>query len=65
MERMMNEELKSERLQIVVEPSVLRRIDDFRFGSRIGSRSEATRVLIEKGLCAENEKADAASTASA
>ncbi|KRA42119.1 hypothetical protein [Devosia sp. Root635] len=54
----MRDEMKTERLQVVVEPSVLRRIDDFRFGSRIGSRSEATRILIEKGL--QNEKAEAA-----
>ena len=55
----MRDEMKTERLQVVVEPSVMKRIDDFRFGSRIGSRSEATRILIEKGL--QNEKAEAAS----
>lgn len=56
----MSEELKSERLQIVVEPSVLDRIDDYRFGSRIGSRSEATRRLLLSGLEVENQKAEAA-----
>lgn len=53
MEQMEQTELKSERLQIVVEPSVIDRIDDFRFGHRIGSRSEATRRLLIKGLEAE------------
>lgn len=52
----LNEELKTERLQIVVEPSILDRIDDFRFSSRIGSRSEATRRLLIKGLEAETIK---------
>ncbi|MGV8830441.1 MAG: hypothetical protein ACOH2N_00575 [Devosia sp.] len=53
-------ELKSERLQIVVEPSVLDRIDDFRFGHRIGSRSEATRQLLIRGLEAEIKGGQAA-----
>lgn len=56
----MNEELKTERLQIVVEPSVLGRIDDFRFNSRIGSRSEATRRLLIKALDAEAKQGKAA-----
>lgn len=46
----MDTELKTERLQIVIEPSVMKRIDDFRFGNRINSRSEAVRVLMLKAL---------------
>ena len=56
----METELKTERLQIVVEPSVLDRIDDFRFGHRIGSRSEATRRLLIKALEAEAKQGEAA-----
>lgn len=56
----MDPELKTERLQIVVEPSILDRIDDFRFGRRIASRSEATRRLLIKGLEAEAKQVEAA-----
>jgi len=34
----------------VMEEDLLKRIDDFRFGNRINSRSEAIRRLIEEGL---------------
>ncbi len=61
----MDIELKTERLQIVIEPSVVERINDYRFENRIDSRSEAARRLLLSGLKAENEKADAAATASA
>lgn len=56
----MEAELKTDRLQIVVEPSVLDRIDDFRFSRRIGSRSEATRRLLIKGLEAEAKEGERA-----
>lgn len=46
----MGDELKTERLQIVVEPAIAMRIDDFRFGRRINSRSEALRQLLLKAL---------------
>lgn len=39
---------------IVMEDDLLTRIDDFRFGNRINSRSEAIRRLIEEGLKASN-----------
>jgi metal-responsive CopG/Arc/MetJ family transcriptional regulator len=35
---------------LVMEDDLLTRIDDFRFGNRINSRSEAIRRLIEEGL---------------
>lgn len=56
-------ELKTERVPVMLEPSILRKIDDLRFANRIGSRSEAMRQLIHKGLNASNvetKKADAA-----
>lgn len=46
----MKKEAKEERVPLVMEPSLLQRIDTFRFGHRIGSRSEAIRQLIKTGL---------------
>lgn len=47
-------ELKSERLQIVISPSEIRAVDDWRFENRVNnrvpSRSEAIRRLIQLGL---------------
>ena len=37
-------------LTFVVDEELLRRINDFRFDNRIEARSEAIRMLIEKGL---------------
>ena len=46
------------------EPSLLKKIDDFRFEQRIGARAAAVRALVEKGLEAiENEKAGSPTTA--
>ena len=53
----MTEELKTERIQIVISPSELRAIDDWAFANRIRSRSEAIRRLVKLGLEApESEK---------
>ena len=50
-------EMKSERLPVTLEPSLLAKVDDYRFTNRIQSRAATVRVLIEKGLAfAENEK---------
>jgi metal-responsive CopG/Arc/MetJ family transcriptional regulator len=38
------------KILITLDNDLLNRIDDFRFGNRINSRSEAIRFLIEKGL---------------
>ena len=38
------------KILITLEDSLLTRIDDFRFGNRINSRSEAIRRLIEEAL---------------
>jgi len=37
-------------ISFVADPELLKRIDDFRFASRIASRSEAIRRLIEEAL---------------
>jgi hypothetical protein len=57
-------EFKTERLLLMIEPGLIRRIDDYRYSNRISSRAAAVRGLIEKSL-PEIEKADAAATASA
>ena len=41
---------KDKRLPIMVSVNELEAIDKYRFSSCIGSRSEAVRILIEKGL---------------
>ena len=38
------------RILLTVEKELLERIDDFRFENRIETRSEAIRLLVEKGL---------------
>jgi len=40
----------NQRLHLMLAPSDLQSIDDFRFTERVGSRSEAIRRLIELGL---------------
>lgn len=52
--RMSDPEKLSERLQIVISPSEVKAIDDWRFANRKGSRSEAIRDLIRLGLVAAN-----------
>lgn len=37
-------------LTFAVEPELLERINDFRFENRIETKSEAIRILIERGL---------------
>jgi metal-responsive CopG/Arc/MetJ family transcriptional regulator len=34
----------------VADEKLIERLDDFRFGNRVNSRSEAIRILLEKGL---------------
>jgi len=38
------------KILITLDNDLLTKIDNFRFGNRINSRSEAIRILIEKGL---------------
>lgn len=37
-------------ITLLVDEDLLERINDYRFGNRIESKSEALRLLIEKGL---------------
>ena len=41
---------KKDILNFAVDEELLKRIDDYRFENRIGSRSEAIRRLIEESL---------------
>ncbi len=51
----MSEELKSERVTTMMTPSELKAVDDWSFQSRIRSRGEAIRRLIQIGLRAAAE----------
>jgi metal-responsive CopG/Arc/MetJ family transcriptional regulator len=42
------------KILITFDDDLLTRIDDFRFGNRINSRSEAIRRLIDEGLKASD-----------
>ncbi|MHA1938194.1 MAG: CopG family ribbon-helix-helix protein [Candidatus Thorarchaeota archaeon] len=44
------------RLLITVDKDLIDRIDDFRFENRIGSRSEAIRLLIKDALSRYKKK---------
>lgn len=46
----MSEELKTQRIQLVMTPSEVKAVDDWSFEVRIRGRSEAIRRLIELGL---------------
>ena len=46
----MADEIKTERVTILMSPSELKTIDDWSFEQRIRSRGEAIRRLIELGL---------------
>jgi metal-responsive CopG/Arc/MetJ family transcriptional regulator len=39
-----------ERLTITITPTLLARLDDFRFENRVGNRSEAARQLLDRAL---------------
>jgi len=45
------------RILLTVDAELLERIDDFRFGNRIGTRSEAIRRLIDEAL-SKHERRD-------
>jgi hypothetical protein len=46
----MVDELKSERVPVLMSPSELKTLDDWAFANRIRSRGEAIRQLIVAGL---------------
>lgn len=53
---------KTERFQLLLEPSLVNEIDNWGWSMRVRTRAEAIRSLVRIGLGAtpaENEKADA------
>jgi metal-responsive CopG/Arc/MetJ family transcriptional regulator len=48
--------IKSERLIVLVTPEEMERLDNWRFESKLSSRGEAVRRLIELGLEAARER---------
>jgi hypothetical protein len=56
----MADEAKTERVQLMMTPSEVRRIDDWSFANRVRGRSEAIRQLIELGLNAPTAASPAA-----
>ena len=42
--------LKEIRVQLMIDEELLKKVEDFRYSNRIPSKSEAIRMLIEKGL---------------
>lgn len=51
----MPDEIKTERITILLSPSELKEVDDWSFDRRIRSRSEAIRQLLELGLAAARD----------
>ena len=49
----MTDELRGERLQLMLTPDELTALDDFRFKHRMPSRAAAVRELLRRGLAAE------------
>jgi hypothetical protein len=45
-----NDLQRGERLQIMLDESELKRLDDFRFANRMPSRAAAVRELLRRGL---------------
>lgn len=60
MDKMQSEELKTERLLLMIEPSLIERIDDYRYANRIPSRAAAVRELMLKTLPATTNAGEAA-----
>ena len=46
-------DLRAERLQVMLSPEELALIDDFRFKHRMPTRAAAVRELLKRGLAAE------------
>ena len=46
----MQKEAKEARIPLMMEPSLVERIDTYRFANRIGSRAEAVRKLVREAL---------------
>jgi hypothetical protein len=50
---MNDDQMRVERLQIMLSPDELNVLDDFRFKQRMPSRAAAVRELLKRGLSAE------------
>jgi hypothetical protein len=53
MEGAMNDDLRGERLQLMLTGDELKALDNFRFDRRMPSRAAAVRELLKRGLSAE------------
>lgn len=53
----MNMSSKKPKILLIVNDELLERIDDYRYGNRIPTRSEAIRKLIEESLLRFEKKA--------
>ena len=49
----MTDDMRGERLQVMLSPEELTALDDFRFKKRMPSRAAAVRELLKRGLAAE------------
>ena len=49
----MNDDLRGERLQLMLTGDELKALDNFRFDRRMPSRAAAVRELLKRGLSAE------------
>ncbi|MFS8121816.1 hypothetical protein QD336_05275 [Rhizobium sp. BR 250] len=52
-------EKKSERVPVMLEPGLLKQIDEYSFENRIRTRAATIRKLILEGMNVSTEKADA------
>ena len=52
------QDLRAERLQIMLTPEELSLVDDFRFKHRMPTRAAAVRELLKLGLAGNHIKAD-------
>lgn len=48
---------KKQLLTVLLESGIYDRMEDFRFANRISTRSEAVRILIERGLAVKQKQA--------
>jgi hypothetical protein len=53
-----NDLQRGERLQVMLEDSELKALDDFRFANRMPSRAAAVRELLRRGLSATGASLD-------
>ena len=60
----MTDDIRGERLQLMLSPEELTALDDFRFKNRMPSRAAAVRELLKRGLAAEGFEAAAYGTKS-